>query len=203
MDFLKQLLGANFKDGMTPEEISKALESLNIANLSNGEYVRKGKAEADQKLIQSKLDEAVAKLKEKMTDEEKAEDKFKELTNSNEALRKEIEQMRKDANKSKIENALSQTAKRLNLDTKSENYSNFINSIVKEDEKENNEIAKFFGDILEQSYQKGVEIKDREVTGSKDFKNNPGENKPENIGARLGKKMGVVTKVKNPYFKED
>ena len=40
---LKELLGTNYKEGMTFEEAEKALEGMNLADLSKGEYVSKSK----------------------------------------------------------------------------------------------------------------------------------------------------------------
>lgn len=48
---LKELLGTNYKDGMTVEEAEKALEGMKLADLSTGEYVSKSKYADDTKLL--------------------------------------------------------------------------------------------------------------------------------------------------------
>ena len=51
MATLKELLGTNYKDGMTVEEAETALQGMNLADLSKGEYVSKAKYTDDTKLL--------------------------------------------------------------------------------------------------------------------------------------------------------
>lgn len=43
MENIKELLGESYKEGMTLEEVDKALEGKKLVDLSTGEYVAKGK----------------------------------------------------------------------------------------------------------------------------------------------------------------
>ncbi len=71
MATIKELLGDNYKEGMTFEEAEAALSKCNLADLSRGEYVSKAKYEADTKLLgeykaqvdgkQAEIDAAVKK----------------------------------------------------------------------------------------------------------------------------------------------
>lgn len=91
---LKELLGTNYKEGMTFEEAEKALEGMNLADLSKGEYVSKLKYTDDTKLLaqykaaaegkQAEIDKAVEAAKaaakteyEKKLDAERTADKRK------------------------------------------------------------------------------------------------------------------------------
>ena len=201
MEFLKQLLGDKYKEGMTVEEINSALEGRKFADLSTGEYVSKGKAEADQKAMQAKLKEAQDKLKNKMTDDEKAESAMQELIKNNEALAGQISAMKKEANKARIESAVADTVSKLKIDTTSETYTNFINSVSTEDAESTKNVASFLNDVLGKIYTKGAEEKQKELTGSTEFKKGAGDGKTESIGTRLGKEVGTNTQVENPYFK--
>lgn len=70
---LKELLGTNYKDGMTVEEAEEALKGKNLVDLSNGEYVSKSKYTDDTKLLaqykaavegkQAEIDKAVEAAK--------------------------------------------------------------------------------------------------------------------------------------------
>lgn len=73
MATLKELLGENYKDGMTLQEAEAALEKCNLADLNKGEYVSKAKYNADVKELadiktqlgskQAEIDAAVEKAK--------------------------------------------------------------------------------------------------------------------------------------------
>lgn len=68
---LKDLLGENYKDGITIDEINAALASKKLADLSTGDYVSKAKftkAESDYNAMKKELDELKAA---NMTDEQK------------------------------------------------------------------------------------------------------------------------------------
>lgn len=68
---IKELLGDKYKDDMTIKDVEKALEGVNLGNLSSGEYVSKSKYDADTKTLaelqtqvngkQGEIDKAVAK----------------------------------------------------------------------------------------------------------------------------------------------
>lgn len=67
MATLKELLGENYKEGMSFADIETALTGKNLADLSTGEYVSKGKLEG----FKNRAETAEKKLAERMTEEEK------------------------------------------------------------------------------------------------------------------------------------
>lgn len=83
MATLRELLGENYKEGMTLAEAEKALEGKRLVDLSKGEYVSKAKYDDDTKLLneyktqvdgkQGEIDSAVAAAVEKTKAEAKAE----------------------------------------------------------------------------------------------------------------------------------
>jgi hypothetical protein len=67
MATIKELLGEAYKDGMTLSEVETALASANLADLSKGDYVSKGKLTDYEK----RMKDAERKLQERLTDDEK------------------------------------------------------------------------------------------------------------------------------------
>ena len=68
---LKELLGENYKEDITVEEISNLISAMKLADLSKGEYVAKGKlTEAENKLTNLKKEYGEYKAS-KQTEEEK------------------------------------------------------------------------------------------------------------------------------------
>ena len=93
----KKLLGDKYKDGLSDTELLALLNELNLADLSSGEYVAKGKFDARESEI-ANLKKAIADYQEKenanLTDAQKRDLAYKSLEESNQKLAKEIEQFK-------------------------------------------------------------------------------------------------------------
>lgn len=91
----KKLLGDKYKDGLSDTELLALLNELNLADLSSGEYVAKGKFDARESEI-ANLKKAIAEYQEKenanLTDAQKRDLAYKSLEESNQKLAKQIEQ---------------------------------------------------------------------------------------------------------------
>ena len=70
MATLKELLGEAYRDDMTLADIETAVASMKLADLSNGDYVHKGKLTDYER----RMKEAEKKLADRLTEEEKAQD---------------------------------------------------------------------------------------------------------------------------------
>lgn len=90
---LKKLLGDKYKEELTDAEKLALLNELNLADLSSGEYVAKGKFDARESEI-AKLQKRVSEFEQKeldsLTDAQKQDVAFKKLQESNDQLAKEI-----------------------------------------------------------------------------------------------------------------
>lgn len=91
MATLQELLGNDFKDGMNFDEINTALATKNIADLSSGNYVSKGKFDAE--LIKAKkIEEDFNAFKTtNMTEEQKRAEQAKMEAEQRELLAKQLE----------------------------------------------------------------------------------------------------------------
>lgn len=68
---LKELLGENYKDDMTVEDINKLISKMNLADLSKGEHVAKGKLTEAESTIERIKKEYSDYKASKQTEEEK------------------------------------------------------------------------------------------------------------------------------------
>lgn len=77
---LQELLGENYKEGMTVEEISNLISQMKLADLSKGEYVAKGKlTEAENKLGKITKEYGDYKASKQTEEEKKAEETAAEI----------------------------------------------------------------------------------------------------------------------------
>ena len=77
---LKELLGENYKEDITVEEIGNLISAMKLADLSKGEYVAKGKlTEAENKLTNLKKEYGDYKASKQTEEEKKAEETAAEI----------------------------------------------------------------------------------------------------------------------------
>ena len=85
MATIRELLGDNYKDGMTFEEVENALASMKLADLSTGDYVSKGKMTD----VEARARKAEDELRKRMTDDEKRQQELAERETYYKSIEKE------------------------------------------------------------------------------------------------------------------
>lgn len=202
---LKQLMGENYHEGMTAQEVQEYFQKLGEKSvLETGNYVNKQMAEAEKNKIQKLLEEKEKALNAKMTDEEKAAlaqaAKDKELQELKELLAKTTI----SANNNK---AFGLTAEaRLNADIKDDDaeFTEFLGYIVSDDETKTTKISSYINKIVKAAYEKGkADITKNKMAKMGNFnqnQNNNGDGEEGSLGQRLAKGRVGTTK-QNPYFK--
>ena len=86
MASLKDILGESYREDMSLSDIESAISSMKLVDLSNGDYVAKGKA-ADYEARMKKAEKALA---EKMSAEEKAQAEAEKREEYYKSLEKEL-----------------------------------------------------------------------------------------------------------------
>lgn len=91
---LQELLGENFKEDMTVDEISNLISQMKLADLSKGDYVAKGKlTEAENKLKAVNKEYGDYKASKQTEEEKKAEEVAAELARV-QGIEKELAKLR-------------------------------------------------------------------------------------------------------------
>lgn len=134
---IKELLGEKYKDDMTIIDVEKALEGVNLADLSSGRYVKKEKYEADtrelaelRKQVESKqaeIDDAVLKATTKVRGDMEKDFK-RQLDESKIAAKRKNAEQKAFGNYTEQQQALLKAfikADDLKLDEEKEEFSNF------------------------------------------------------------------------------
>lgn len=201
---LKELLGDAYKENMTFDEISTALSSKKLADLSTGKYVNKEASEADKLRLENEKKELERQLNEKLTDDEKfakvAEEKDKQI----QKLLNQLKENTINSNREKIYSATAEMRGKLKIESEDEDFSKFAGLITLEKAEDNSYVSNYLAKIIKSAYDKGVEDTEKaQVAGNKlnNGKNyNDGDNKNEDYGARLAKKNKEKNTNKFNYF---
>ena len=80
MEFLKELMGDAYKEGMTKEDVESFFKKQVLAS---GDYINAGKAKGEKQELNDKIAELQGQLEAKMTDDDKkkkADEDTKKLT---------------------------------------------------------------------------------------------------------------------------
>lgn len=197
---LKQLLGENYHEGMTAQEVQQYFQK---SVLESGNYVNKQMAEAEQNKLKKQLEEKENALQAKLTDEEKSAlaqaAKDKELQDLKDLLAKNT----LSANNYK---AFGMTAEaRLNAGIKDDDaeFTNFLKGIVNDDEAKTTELSSYINKIVKAAYEKGkADITKNKMANMGNFsknENNDGEEKGS-FGAQLAKNAIASKNKNNSYF---
>lgn len=197
---LKQLLGENYHEGMTAQEVQQYFQK---SVLESGNYVNKQMAEAEQNKLKKQLEEKENALQAKLTDEEKSAlaqaAKDRELQDLKDLLAKNT----LSANNYK---AFGMTAEaRLNAGIKDDDaeFTNFLKGIVNDDEAKTTELSSYINKIVKAAYEKGkADITKNKMANMGNFnknENNDGEEKGS-FGAQLAKNAIASKNKNNSYF---
>ena len=193
---LKALLGENF-DG--------AKDFFKNQVLGNGDYVTKGKADAEKKVLQDKLNAANQKLKESMTDEDKrkADEAAKDALIAQ--LQEELKGNKIDANQAKALGNVAEAVNLIGLKSDDKDFLKFIANIATENAEQTVEVSQYVNKIVKDAYEKGKAEATKQNLGklggfNANGSGNSGEGDKPSLAERLAKE-NVAKKAQSNYFK--
>ena len=204
---IKQILGDNYKEGMTADEIKDAFKGL---ILSSGDYVKKGKADAEkselEKSLQAQIDNYKNQLSAKMTDEEKELQAQKARDEEIKELKELLRKTNLNSNQMRVTANLAETKKMLSEISDNAKYESFIKNITFEDEGKSDETSNYIASLIKNAYEKGKADATKDSLGNmgkNKTKTNDADDKNDDVsefGARLAKERIVQVKPNN-FFK--
>jgi hypothetical protein len=149
---IKELLGENYKDGMTKDEINEAFRKHFV---STGMYENKDKVDAERKANSNKIADLEKQLKAKMSDDEISQKEFNDMKKML-AQYQENERTNK-INTSKIiaENKLSEIKTLLEVKDTDKEFVEFISNISSEDNEQTTKTSTYIMNLIKKAYEKG------------------------------------------------
>ena len=195
---IQELLGTDYKEGMTVDEINTALQGKKLADLSTGDYVRKDFADATQKTKTQELNKQIEDLKNqlssKLTDEEKRAKEVEDKDKKIEELTQLIKQRVFSANKSLLVASTSEMRDKIGIKSDDKEFDEFLDSITLEDENKNATVSSYLGKLLKSAYDQGQkDAKKEQISKTNSIQVGDSQaNQDLNIGVRLAKKQQKV-----------
>lgn len=203
---LKTLLGDNYKDDMSIDDINSAISNMKLADLSTGMYVNKDAAEAERRKLEAEKQDLQGKLSAKLTDDEKAAQAVADKDKQIEQLMAKLKENTLSANRSKIYSSTAEMRGKLGIGDDDKDFQDFANLVTLEDTAKVDVVSKYLSSILKSAYEKGANDKHKQLIGDNaDVKakgTGDGDKAPdkENIGAKIGKTIKGTGSNADMYF---
>lgn len=159
---LKEILGEDYKENMTDDEITSAMEKKILAT---GRYENKEKVDAERRASAQKQKDLEAKIKSKLTDDELSKKEMEDLKAELEAIK--AEKAESDKKHSKTISSANMTEARTLLDIKEtdKEFDEFITSISGENSDIAAKTSSYVMKLVKDAYEKGKASATKEALG--------------------------------------
>ena len=149
---LKELLGADFKEGITADEVNSIMEKR---LLSTGRYENKEKVDAERIASKKKYADLEAQLKGKMTDDELTKNEKAELEKKLEEVTELLKAEKKSGSRSKAEAGIMEARTLLGIKSEDKDFNEFLDSISFEDSAVSAKTSSYVMKMIKDAYEKG------------------------------------------------
>ena len=149
---LKELLGADFKEGITADEVNSIMERR---LLSTGRYENKEKVDAERIASKKKYADLEAQLKGKMTDDELTKNEKAELEKKLEEVTELLKAEKKLGSRSKAEAGIMEARTLLGIKSEDKDFNEFLDSISFEDSAVSAKTSSYVMKMIKDAYEKG------------------------------------------------
>lgn len=149
---LKELLGADFKEGITADEVNSIMERR---LLSTGRYENKAKVDAERIASKKKYADLEAQLKGKMTDDELTKNEKAELEKKLEEVTELLKAEKKSGSRSKAEAGIMEARTLLGIKSEDKDFNEFLDSISFEDSSVSIKTSSYVMKMIKDAYEKG------------------------------------------------
>lgn len=159
---LKEILGEDYRDDMSDDEISAAMEKKFLAS---GKYENKEKVDAERRNAAQKQKELEAKIKSKLSDDELSQKEMDDLKAELERIK--LEKAESDKKHSRTVSGANMSEARTILEIKENDkeFEDFLTSISGEDSELASKTSSYVMKLVKDAYEKGKALGTKESLG--------------------------------------
>lgn len=159
---LKEILGEDYREDMTDDEISVAMEKKFLAS---GKYESKEKVDAERKRALSEKKDLEAKIKAKMSDDELGAKELEDLKAQIEALKAEKAESDKKHSRTISSANMAEARTILELKENDKEFEEFLNAISGENSEISSKTSSYVMKLVKNAYEKGKALATKESLG--------------------------------------
>lgn len=159
---LKEILGEDYREDMTDDEISTAMEKKFLAG---GKYELKEKVDAERKRAAADKKNLEAKIKAKMNEDELGAKELEDLKAEIEALKAEKAENSRKHSKTISSANMSEARTILELKENDKEFDEFLNAISGEDSDISSKTSSYVMKLVKNAYERGKALATKENLG--------------------------------------
>ena len=204
LEFMKDLMGESYKDGITLDEVKEFMNGKKFADLSTGNYVDKNKYTNEINSLNNKLTDTQNQLNAKLTDDERNTQAQKDKDAEIENLKKLLRANTISGNKNVVISEMTASRDILGIDVTDRDFQTFVDNITIEDGDKSTTIARYVAKIVKDSYEKGKKDATKDAMGEFGKSSGKGSSDGKDEIGSMGKRLAEQNKPKGEkynYFK--
>ena len=159
---LKEILGEDYKENMTDEEINSAMEKRFLAT---GKYENKEKVDAERRLSAQKQKDLEAKIKSKLTDDELSKKEMEDLKAELESIKAEKAESDKKHSRTISSANMAEAKTLLEIKEADKEFEEFITAISGENSEIAAKTSSYVMRLVKDAYEKGKAFATKESLG--------------------------------------
>jgi hypothetical protein len=198
MEFLKELMGDAYKEGITKEDVETFFKKQ---VLSSGEYTNAGKAKAEKDDLNKQIASLQSQLEEKMTDDDKKKKADEDTKKLIETLQKQLAESKSSQSKMTANSALASVLDKAGIKSDDTEYDEFLTSIAFEDNAKTDKVSKYISKIISNAYETGKSEAIKNKLGKMGSFKEGQDGGSEEKGA-FGKKLAQETTIESTVQKD-
>ena len=204
LEFMKDLMGDSYKDGITLDEVKEFMNGKKFADLSTGNYVDKNEYTNEINSLNNKLTDTQNQLNAKLTDDERNTQAQKDKDAEIENLKKLLRANTISGNKNVVISEMTSSRDILGIDVTDRDFQTFVDNITIEDGNKSTTIARYVAKIVKDSYEKGKKDATKDAMGEFGKSSGKGSSDGKDEIGSMGKRLAEQNKPKGEkynYFK--
>lgn len=159
---LKEILGEDYREDMTDDEIRSAMEKNFLAS---GKYENKEKVDAERRKAASDKKALEEKIKSKMSEDELSAKELEDLKSQIEALKNEKIESNKKYSRTISTANMSEAKTLLEIKEGDKEFEEFLDSISGEDSEVSSKTSSYVMKLVKNAYEKGKALATKENLG--------------------------------------
>lgn len=195
---LKEIMGESYKEGMSKDDIQTFFKNQVLAS---GDYVNKGKANAESQKLNAQISELQSQLEAKMSDDDKKKKADEDTKKLIESLQKQLAESKSNQSKMSATSKLAAAKLTAGIKDDDKEFDDFLSEISFEDGEKTNRISDYVSKLVKTAYEAGKSETTKKGLGKMGSFKEGQEGASDEKGA-FGKQLAQATKVETKGQKD-
>jgi hypothetical protein len=197
-EILKEIMGESYKEGMSKDDVQAFFKNQVLAS---GDYVNKGKANAESQKLNAQISDLQSQLEAKMSDDDKKKKADEDAKKLIADLQKKLAESQAAQSKMSATSKLAAAKLTAGIKDDDKEFDSFLSEISFEDGEKTNRISDYVSKLVKTAYEAGKSETTKKGLGKMGSFKEGQEGASDEKGA-FGKQLAQATKVETKGQKD-